>query len=117
MSSEQPKTSPIAIIGMACRFPDDANTPNKLWETVAAARNAWSEWPASRINESSFYHPQPEHLGTVSIPPFLNCREIPSSIHLSPPLPQETVKHTASLVVSLHLPFSPSRYTAKVVIS
>lgn len=58
---------PIAITGMACRFPGQAVSPEKLWDVCASARNTWSEWPRDRLNEESFSHPQPEHLGTVSI--------------------------------------------------
>nr|UPN67555.1 hypothetical protein [Pestalotiopsis sp.] len=58
------KTMPIAITGLACRFPGGADTPEKLWEVCAAARNTWSEWPQERLNEKAFTHPQAEHLGT-----------------------------------------------------
>ncbi|KAM0815914.1 hypothetical protein AB5N19_01715 [Seiridium cardinale] len=61
---EQAKTTPIAITGMACRFPGQADTPERLWDICAAAQNTWSEWPKDRLNESAFSHPQPEHLGT-----------------------------------------------------
>ncbi|ETS73046.1 hypothetical protein PFICI_15221 [Pestalotiopsis fici W106-1] len=61
---EQPKTIPIAITGLACRFPGGADTPEKLWEVCAAARNTWSAWPQDRLNEKAFSHPQAEHLGT-----------------------------------------------------
>jgi acyl transferase domain-containing protein len=63
---EQPKTMPIAITGLACRFPGGADTPERLWEVCAAARNTWSSWPQDRLNEKAFTHPQAEHLGTVS---------------------------------------------------
>lgn len=62
----QPQTTPIAIIGMGCRFPGQADTPEKLWEVCAAARNTWSGWPKERLNEQAYTHPQPEHLGSVS---------------------------------------------------
>ncbi|KAM0259446.1 hypothetical protein ACHAQJ_003341 [Trichoderma viride] len=65
MSSMPTKTTPIAIIGMACRFPGDANTPDRLWELCAAAQNTWSKMPKNRINGDAFYHPRPENLGTI----------------------------------------------------
>ncbi|KAH6645189.1 hypothetical protein BKA67DRAFT_665025 [Truncatella angustata] len=61
---EQAKSMPIAITGMACRFPGQADTPERLWNVCAAARNTWSEWPKDRLNEEAFLHTQPEHLGT-----------------------------------------------------
>jgi acyl transferase domain-containing protein len=65
MSSTPAEKMPIAIIGMACRFPGDASTPDRLWELCATAQNTWSKTPPNRSNEDSFYHPRPEHLGTV----------------------------------------------------
>ncbi|KAL6895004.1 polyketide synthase [Trichoderma evansii] len=63
--SSTPKTQPIAIIGMACRFPGDASTPERLWELCAEARNTWSKVPPTRYNGDAFYHPRPENLGTI----------------------------------------------------
>ncbi|KFY27180.1 hypothetical protein V493_03667 [Pseudogymnoascus sp. VKM F-4281 (FW-2241)] len=48
---------PIAIIGLACRFPGGANSPEELWQMLAEGRSGWSEIPADRYNWKSFYHP------------------------------------------------------------
>ena len=56
---------PIAIIGMACRFPGDASSPEKLWDLCAKGRSAWSPIPESRFHAESWYHPDKGHLGTV----------------------------------------------------
>ena len=37
---------PIAVIGMGCRFPGDASSPEKLWDMLASGRNGWSKIPA-----------------------------------------------------------------------
>jgi hypothetical protein len=60
-----PATMPIAIIGMSCRFPGNATSPEKLWELVSQGRSAWSEIPKDRFNNDSFYHPQASNLETV----------------------------------------------------
>ena len=60
------KIMPIAIVGMSCRFPGDATSPEKLWNLCAEARSTWSEVPLERFNQKAFYHPQAEKLGTVS---------------------------------------------------
>ena len=58
MAPSQP--IPIAVIGMGCRFPGGANSPEDLWSMLAEGRNAWTEMPANRFNHSAFYHPYPE---------------------------------------------------------
>jgi enediyne polyketide synthase len=39
---------PIAIVGMACRYPE-ANTPTELWENVLSQRRAFRRIPAERL--------------------------------------------------------------------
>ena len=56
---------PIAIVGMACRFPGDASNEKGLWEMCCEGRSAWSEIPKTRMNAAGYYHPDPSNTGSV----------------------------------------------------
>nr|Q86ZD9.1 RecName: Full=Squalestatin tetraketide synthase; Short=SQTKS; AltName: Full=Highly reducing polyketide synthase 1; Short=HR-PKS 1; AltName: Full=Squalestatin S1 biosynthesis cluster protein pks1 [Phoma sp. C2932]AAO62426.1 type I polyketide synthase [Phoma sp. C2932] len=60
-------TIPIAIIGMSCRFPGNATSPEKLWELCAQGRSAWSSIPKSRFRQEGFYNPNAERVGTSHV--------------------------------------------------
>lgn len=62
----------IAIIGVAARLPQDANTNENLWKFLFQSRNAMTPFPDDRLNHESHYHPDPEHGATVSEPVDLN---------------------------------------------
>ncbi|MFG2723519.1 beta-ketoacyl synthase N-terminal-like domain-containing protein, partial [Streptomyces sp. NPDC048416] len=51
---------PIAIVGMSCRFPGDVNSPEELWELLAAGRDGISFFPEDRgWNVEDIYDPEP----------------------------------------------------------
>jgi acyl transferase domain-containing protein len=52
-------TVPIAIIGMSCRLPGSANSPEELWSMLYEGRSGYGPVPPSRWNAEAFYHPDP----------------------------------------------------------
>ncbi|KAJ5788188.1 hypothetical protein N7457_003178 [Penicillium paradoxum] len=58
---------PIAIVGLATHFPQQATTTEGLWELLLQARSTWSSIPKARFNSDAFYHPDPEHGGTFHV--------------------------------------------------
>lgn len=60
---EREKREPIAIVGMACRFPGGADTPEAFWQLLCSGRDATGDVPASRWDVDAHYDPNPDAPG------------------------------------------------------
>ncbi|MER0243712.1 SDR family NAD(P)-dependent oxidoreductase [Streptomyces sp. HSW2009] len=58
---------PIAIVGMACRFPGGVASPEDLWRVVTGEQDVISPFPTDRGWDPDLYDPDPAKRGSVSV--------------------------------------------------
>jgi myxalamid-type polyketide synthase MxaB len=64
MNSTGTTLEPIAVVGMACRFPG-GQTPDDFWDFLARGGDAVREIPAERWDADAFYDPDPDAKGKM----------------------------------------------------
>ncbi|OAN37589.1 sulfolipid-1 biosynthesis phthioceranic/hydroxyphthioceranic acid synthase [Mycolicibacterium iranicum] len=50
-------TTPVAVIGMACRLPGGIDSPERLWESLLRGDDHVTEVPQDRWDADEYYHP------------------------------------------------------------
>ena len=55
----------IAIVGIGCRFPGNADTPERFWQLMQDGVDAIREIPPDRWSIPTYYHPDPEVADTT----------------------------------------------------
>jgi len=59
--------APIAVVGMACRFPGGADTPEAFWELLKNGVDASCEVPPARWNVDAVFDPDPAAPGKTYV--------------------------------------------------
>jgi acyl transferase domain-containing protein len=55
----------IAIVGLACRYPGEARSPEAFAAMLKGGRDAWSKIPKDRFDIDAYHHPSHERQGNI----------------------------------------------------
>jgi acyl transferase domain-containing protein len=64
-AAQQARNEPVAVIGLACRFPGGCDDGESFWRLLRAGRDAVGEVPGERWDVDAFYDPDPDAPGKM----------------------------------------------------
>lgn len=64
---DRARREPIAIVGVGCRFPGGASTPDAFWRVLRDGVDTIGEVPADRWRHDAFYDPDPDAPGKTYV--------------------------------------------------
>lgn len=59
-------SEPVAIVGIGCRFPGGANTPQRFWDLLLRGVDTIREVPPDRFDIEALYSPEPKAPGRLA---------------------------------------------------
>jgi hypothetical protein len=62
---ERSTTADIAVIGLSCRFPGDAKSPDEFFDLLLKGGSSWTEVPKERFNINAYWHPSHDRHGSM----------------------------------------------------
>lgn len=65
-SALEARREPIAVVGIGCRFPGGANSPDAYWAMLRQGVDAVREIPAERWDVDGLYSPDPNEPGRMA---------------------------------------------------
>ncbi|MHA7652199.1 type I polyketide synthase [Mycobacterium sp. ML4] len=65
MRGEQGIRKPLAIVGIGCRFPGGADTPEDYWQLLCSGTDATRVVPDTRWNAARYHDPNPAKVGKM----------------------------------------------------
>jgi acyl transferase domain-containing protein len=66
LPEETQPVEPIAIVGMAMRFPGGSHSNEQFWQMLSEGRSAHKKIPKERFDADGYYHPDAARAGAVS---------------------------------------------------
>jgi amino acid adenylation domain-containing protein len=67
LAVERARTEPIAIVGIGCRFPGGADTPDDYWRLLRDGVDAIGEMPENRWPHDTYYDADPDAPGKAYV--------------------------------------------------